>query len=174
MKKVRAVKDAPKSPSRRLPFKEVVATPVHAPLPPIDTTAVSRNGNNQRPRQWWQSVPDEEFKQRIADFDLDTVLTLWGDVGAALAITETQLQAGHGDPIWRSKAMQASGYLSAKKQFLDVELKRRDAKKVNVQHALLVEAGDMVEDGDLEGAVRKILGYLGAHVAGRDDDDQDD
>lgn len=132
---------------------------VYEPPAPIKT---SRGGNPRN--EWWQKCRPEEFKERVDPLSPSERLALLGEIKGACAVISITVQSKDADPEHRARARAALGFVTEKRRILQARIERdtgasKDARQLK-KMALAQEARTALDDGDVAGAVSKIIDWL--------------
>lgn len=120
-----------------------------------------------RERQWWQSGPLAEFKEKVRAMSTADLQMIATEMKGILSVTQAQIQAGNGAEEWRKRAKMALGFISERKAFVTVELTRRNeaadgtkAKRKAERDARILVARSLLAKKDIEGALEIVLDLL--------------
>lgn len=128
--------------------------------PPVP--AQTRRGETSR--AWWQVCSVEEFKERIDSMSFQECEVLFGEIRGACSVISVTVQNKNAEPVHRSRARAALGFVSEKRRVLQARMQREDAARRDIGRELTKisaqEARAALEQGDVALAVSKIVDWL--------------
>jgi hypothetical protein len=121
-----------------------------------------------RERSWWQKMPLEEFKRRVADMPEHILIDLRSELKEATSRIEMDLNAAQDpDPQWRARAKWAQGAISQKSKHIGFLLAKISVGAPGVRRARweleekrLQEAAEFIGSGNVQGALCRIVEIL--------------
>lgn len=121
-----------------------------------------------RERAWWQKMPMEEFKQRVANMPEHILIDLRSELKGATGRIAMELNATQDpDPQWQSRARWALGAIAQKSKHIGFLLAKINVGTPGVRQVRweleerrLQEAAVFIESGDVQGALSRILEIL--------------
>jgi hypothetical protein len=120
---------------------------------------------NETPeREWWQTVTDVAFKNRLASMELFQLHELGNDIAAAVVKIQSQLQSGNPDADWNQRANHALLSCVARRRWLKAELNSRHAHTKTANHERrrrnVAELRALLGSGDVVGCLQKMIDQI--------------